>query len=167
MDIDVFPDGRLTVAGLSLRCALGRGGVRADKREGDGATPAGAFPLRRLLYRADRLVRPETGLPTAEIGPDDGWCDDPADGRYNRPVALPCAARHERLWRDDGLYDLVVVLGHNDDPPEAGRGSAVFLHVAKTGYEPTEGCVALALPDLTRVLGLVGSGDVLRVHPPA
>lgn len=167
MDIDVFPDGRLTVADLILPCALGRGGVRPDKREGDGATPVGAFPLRRLLYRADRLPRPRTDLPAAEIGPDDGWCDDPADRRYNRPVTLPYPARHERLWRDDGLYDLVVVLGHNDDPPVAGSGSAVFLHVARAGYAPTEGCVALALPDLERVLGLVGPGDVLRVHPPA
>lgn len=167
MQIDVFPDGRLTVGDLTLPCALGHGGVRADKREGDGATPVGAFPLRRLLYRADRLARPKTDLSATEIGPDDGWCDDPADGRYNRPVTLPYMGRHERLWRDDGLYDLVVVLGHNDDPPVAGRGSAVFLHVAKAGYEPTEGCVALALPDLSRVLGLVGPGDVLRVHPPA
>lgn len=165
MEIRVTGDGRLALGGRSYRCALGRGGVRADKREGDGASPQGAFPLRRVLYRADRLQVPSTGLQVAKIGRDDGWCDDPADPMYNRLVRLPHDASHERMWREDGLYDLVVVLGHNDDPPVPGRGSAIFLHVARPDYGPTEGCVALALADLLKVLEACGPGDTVRISP--
>ncbi|MFM2043824.1 MAG: hypothetical protein RLY86_2400, partial [Pseudomonadota bacterium] len=131
--VQTAPDGAtfLTLEGTHLPCAIGRGGVRADKREGDGGTPVGAFPLRRVLYRPDRLAAPVTGLPVAPIAPDDGWCDDPAHPDYNRPVKRPFPASHEEMWRDDGVYDVVVVLGHNDDPPVAGMGSAVFLHVTR------------------------------------
>ena len=134
------------------RCALGRGGVRVDKREGDGATPLGCFPLRRVLYRADRIARPETGLPATPLDPHLGWCDDPADTAYNTPVRLPYSAGHERLWRDDALYDLIVVIGYNDDPVEPGRGSAIFLHVARSDFAPTEGCIAVRLADLSELL---------------
>ena len=133
-------------------CAVGKSGLIREKREGDGATPVGCWPLRRVLFRADRLSAPATGLPVAPLSPDDGWCDDPGDGRYNQAVRLPYAGHHERLWREDGLYDILVVLGYNDCPPVAGYGSAIFLHVAGPGYAPTEGCVALALPDLLTVL---------------
>ena len=153
----ILPDGR------RLRCALGRGGVRAGKREGDGATPAGSWPLRRLLYRADRLTPPRTALPATPITPDDGWCDDPAHPAYNRPVRLPFAAGHEKLWREDGLYDPLVVLGHNDSPPVAGLGSAVFLHIARPDYGPTEGCVALAPADLLAILPHCAPGNLLRI----
>lgn len=143
------------------RCAVGRGGARRDKREGDGATPAGCWPVRRVLYRADRLAAPRTVLPVAEIHPDDAWCDDPADPRYNRPVTLPCGARHEALWRGDAVYDVIVVLGHNDDAPVSGAGSAVFLHVARCDYAPTAGCVALARDDLLAFL--LGAEPTSRV----
>ena len=158
------PDGRLSDGVRSWRCALGRGGVRADKREGDGATPAGRFALRRVLWRADRLARPETGLSSTAIDPGDGWCDDPGHAAYNRPVRLPFPASHERLWRADGLYDVVVVPGHNDAPPVPGLGSAVFLHVARADYGPTAGCVALALPDLLEVLAGCGPETVLEIR---
>jgi len=138
------------------RCAVGRGGVRRDKREGDGATPAGCWPLRRVLYRADRLAVPKGRLPLSVIGPEDAWCDAPDDARYNRQVTLPCAGWHECLWREDGIYDVVVVLGHNDDPPQPGAGSAIFLHVARPDFAPTEGCVALALNDLLTLLDRAG-----------
>ncbi len=171
MELRVTQDGPHTgVAvwgGRSFRCALGAAGIRADKREGDGATPSGSFALRRVLYRPDRLARPETRLPVMPIAPEDGWCDDPADPFYNRPVKLPYAGRHERLWRDDHLYDLVVVLGHNDDPVVPGRGSAVFLHLARPDYGPTEGCVALARDDLLTVLAEAGPGDRISVTAPA
>ncbi|MCW2235516.1 L,D-transpeptidase family protein [Azospirillum canadense] len=168
MDIIVHPDGRLNEGRLvwpggSFRCALGRGGVRADKREGDGATPVGRYPLRRVLWRADRLPRPETGLPTSPIAPDDGWCDAPADPAYNRPVKRPFAASHEELWRADGVYDVIVVMGHNDDPVVPGQGSAVFMHVARPDWEPTAGCVALHLPDLLRLLKDCGPDTSLTV----
>ncbi len=166
MDVVVFPDGRLVWQGREMRCALGRGGVTDRKREGDGCTPAGTFPLRRVLHRADRLEPPATALPVAAIAPDDGWCDDPADPAYNRPVKLPYGAGAERLWREDGLYDVVVVLGHNDSPPTPGAGSAIFLHVAAPGYAPTEGCVALALADLLALLAGCGAGASLRIEAP-
>jgi L,D-peptidoglycan transpeptidase YkuD (ErfK/YbiS/YcfS/YnhG family) len=148
----VRPDGRFVFQGRVYRCALGRGGVRAGKQEGDGATPAALLPLRRVLYRADRLAIPPAAVPREALAPDDGWCDDPGHADYNRMVRLPHAARHEELWRADALYDIVGVLGWNDAPTERGRGSAIFLHLARPDYAPTEGCVALALPDLLRVL---------------
>lgn len=151
-------DGRLVLEGRTWRAALGRGGARADKREGDGATPLGPLPLRRVLYRADRGARPPAAVPVEPIAPDDGWCDDPAHPDYNRPVRLPHPARHEALWRGDGLYDLVGVLGWNDAPPVRGRGSAIFLHVARPDGAPTEGCIALPDRDLRTLLaaGLTG-----------
>lgn len=166
MDILVSPDGWLRWNGRTLRCALGRGGVVAHKREGDGGTPWGAWELRRVLYRPDRVKPPPSGLEVTAIAPSDGWCDDPAHDDYNRPVGLPHPASCEVLWRDDGLYDVVVVLGHNDDPPVPHLGSAIFLHVAKPDYHPTEGCVALALPDLLALLAVAGPGDRLVVQAP-
>jgi len=148
----VHADGRLAFAGATYRAALGRGGVRADKQEGDGATPAGLLPLRRVFYRADRLAKPRTLLPLEPVARTDGWCDDPAHRAYNTRVALPFEARHETLWRDDPLYDVCAVLGWNDAPVVRGCGSAIFLHVARPDYAPTEGCVALALRDLLAVL---------------
>ena len=166
-EIVVSPEGRLEAGDRRWRCALGHGGVRNDKREGDGATPVGGFALRRLLYRRDRLAEaPRTALPVAAIARDDGWCDDPGDPQYNRPVRLPYAASHEKLWREDRLYDIVVVLGHNDDPPVPGLGSAIFLHVARPDYGPTEGCVALALQDLLDLLEACGTDTVLTVRAP-
>ena len=148
-------------AGL-VRCALGRGGRRPLKREGDGATPIGSWPLRDVLYRADRVARPRTALPVRAIRRDDGWCDDPVDRNYNRPVRHPYPASAERLWREDALYDVVVVLGYNERPRARGRGSAIFMHVARPGYAPTEGCIALALPDLLRLVARVRRGDRAR-----
>jgi L,D-peptidoglycan transpeptidase YkuD (ErfK/YbiS/YcfS/YnhG family) len=141
--------GLLRVGGRDLRCIFGEGGISAAKQEGDGATPCGLLRLRRVLYRADRLPPPDCGnLPREPIAPDDGWCDDPEHSDYNRAVRLPHPGRHERLWRDDPVYDLVAVLGYNDDPVQKGRGSAIFLHVARADERPTQGCVALHLEDL-------------------
>ena len=156
MDIRVTPPDALVFGDRRWRCAIGRGGVRGDKREGDGATPSGRFVLRRVFYRADRLAPPKTALPSRALTPDDGWCNDPNHADYNRPVRLPHAAGHEALWRDDGVYDVIVELGYNDDPVTPGLGSAIFLHVARADYEPTEGCVALALDDLRTLLEACG-----------
>ncbi|HEX3349339.1 MAG TPA: L,D-transpeptidase family protein [Acetobacteraceae bacterium] len=154
----VHADGRFIFDGRRYRAALGRSGVRERKEEGDGATPAGLLPLRRVLYRADRVGIPRASAPREPIGPSDGWCDDPAHAAYNRMVRLPHPARHEALWRTDALYDLIGVLGWNDAPVVRERGSAIFLHVARPDYAPTEGCVALALADLREILaaGLTG-----------
>jgi L,D-peptidoglycan transpeptidase YkuD (ErfK/YbiS/YcfS/YnhG family) len=156
--------GSATLGELSFPCALGRSGILDPKREGDGGTPAGRFPFRRLLYRADRIPRIETRLPAAHIDPTDGWCDDPAAPDYNRPVTLPHPARHERLWLASPLYDLVVVIGHNDDPVVPGAGSAVFLHVAREDWGPTEGCVAFRPGDLLRILEIISPTDFIAIR---
>jgi L,D-peptidoglycan transpeptidase YkuD (ErfK/YbiS/YcfS/YnhG family) len=155
--------GVLRCGNLSFPCALGRTGARVLKREGDGATPLGTFRLRQAYYRADKTGRPRTQLPLRRLRPDDGWCDAACDRNYNRIVRHPYPASAEHLWRKDGLYDLIVVLGYNDRPRIAGRGSAVFLHVAKPGLEPTEGCVALRRADLLRLLPLLSAGATLTV----
>ena len=149
--------------GRDYPCALGRGGIATEKREGDGATPRGRFALRRILSRAGRGAAPDSGLEAMAIGLRDGWCDDPADADYNRPVTLPHRASAEALWRADGLYDLVVILGHNDDPVAPGAGSAIFLHLAGPGWEPTEGCVAMAGGDLRQILEFCTPETCLRV----
>ncbi len=144
--------GILRAGGLFFPVALGRGGILANKREGDGGTPRGRFRLKRLWWRADRITRPRTGLPVRPIGPSDAWSEDPADRRYNRPVRRRAGEPGDRLMRDDGLYDLIVEIDHNDRPRIAGRGSAVFIHVARAGFAPTAGCVALRRNDLLRLL---------------
>lgn len=159
-------DGWLDLGVRRVRCALGPAGVvaAADKREGDGASPAGVWPIRRALYRPDRGPAPATALPLAAIAEDDGWCDAPEDPAYNRPVRLPYAASAERMWRDDHLYDLVLILGHNDDPPVPGLGSAIFLHLAKPDYAPTHGCVAVAREDLEALLRAAKPGDAVAIR---
>ena len=164
MDLVVYAPGWALWDGERLRCAVGRGGIRADKREGDGATPAGSWPKRCLLYRADRLAAPATRLAAHPLAPEDGWWDDADDALYNRPVRLPYRGRAERLWREDGIYDLIVPLGYNDDPVVPGAGSAIFLHVARPDYAPTEGCVALAQADLLRVLAGADAEARVVVH---
>ena len=156
-------DGFLRMGDGQWRCCHGRTGLRHHKQEGDGASPIGLLTLRRVLFRADRGPAPDTVTPLEPIGPEDGWCDDPADQRYNRAVRLPYAGRHEALWRDDGLYDIVGVLGWNDDPVVPGNGSAIFLHAARLDYAPTEGCVALAIRDLREILARGLSG--VRLGP--
>lgn len=144
--------GTLRYGDRTLSCVLGRTGVTRDKVEGDGATPIGRFPLRRVVYRADRGNAPETVLPVTTIVQDDGWCDDPADPAYNRPVKLPYGASAENMWREDALYDLVVIIGHNDDPVVRKAGSAIFMHVKPPAGTATAGCVALEKDDLLWLL---------------
>nr|WP_227321696.1 L,D-transpeptidase family protein [Acidisoma silvae] len=141
---------------------FGRGGIRREKEEGDGATPVGFLPLRRVLYRADRLAAPRTALPLEPIGPRDGWCDDSRDPAYNRMVRLPYGGRHEELWRQDAVYDVIGILGWNDSPVVPDRGSAIFLHLTTPDRAPTAGCIALGLDHLRDVLakGLTG----IEVH---
>ncbi len=156
--------GTLRVGNLTFPCALGRVGCRVRKREGDGATPIGQWTLREVLYRRDRVGRPRAVLPVRGIGKHDGWCDAAADRNYNRPVRHPYAASAERLWRQDELYDVLVVLGFNERPRARGRGSAIFMHVARPGYAPTEGCIALARAHLLRLLERVGPRTSVAVR---
>lgn len=148
--------GWLTAGALTLPVALGRSGIRANKFEGDGATPRGTFRLVRLWWRADRHPRPLTALPARPIRPDDGWCEDRADRHYNQPVRLPSGSMADRLARADMLYDFIVELDHNTRPRVLGRGSAVFIHAARPGLAPTAGCIALEIRSLRRLLSRLG-----------
>jgi L,D-peptidoglycan transpeptidase YkuD (ErfK/YbiS/YcfS/YnhG family) len=144
--------GWLIAEGHAIPVALGRGGIRADKREGDGGTPRGVFHPLRLWWRKDRHPRPRTALPVRPIHPDDGWCEAPDERRYNRPIRLRGAAAGDRLTRADHLYDFIVEIDHNTRPRIKGRGSAVFLHLARPGFAPTAGCVAMTRPAMLRLL---------------
>jgi L,D-peptidoglycan transpeptidase YkuD (ErfK/YbiS/YcfS/YnhG family) len=167
MDLEIFGDGLALWHGRRMRCAVGRSGVRMVKHEGDGATPAGRWAMRWLYYRPDRLPPPPTRLARTALGPGDGWCDAPDDRAYNQPVRLPYPASAEKLWRDDTVYNLIVPLAYNDAPAVPGAGSAIFLHLARPQYEPTEGCVALALADLLAVLAEAGPLSHVIVRPTA
>lgn len=158
-------DGRFITGDLSFRCALGKGGVISaeNKREGDGASPIGIWPISNVYYRPDRIARPQTGLNCIPLRPHDGWCDDPTDPLYNRPVTLPYPASHEKLWRVDHVYNVICELGFNDDPILPGQGSAIFMHLAKVNYEPTEGCVALAEADLLEVMKICTAQTTVEI----
>jgi L,D-peptidoglycan transpeptidase YkuD (ErfK/YbiS/YcfS/YnhG family) len=155
--------GWLVAGTLVLPVALGRSGIKANKREGDGGTPRGTFMLRRLWWRADRILRPRTRLPVRRIGRHDGWCEDPLDRRYNRPVQVPEQSTADRLWRTDRLYDLIVEISHNTRPRIAGRGSAVFIHVAREKFGPTAGCVALDAKALRRLIEQLGPATRIEI----
>lgn len=143
---------------LRLRCALGRSGIGTPKREGDGRTPLGAMRLLSAYRRGGRPGLPQWTLPTRRVRPDDGWCDEARHGAYNRPVRLPFPASAERMMRDDRLYDVVVVLDWNVRTRARGLGSAIFLHIARPGYRPTEGCVAVSPRDMGRLAPFLRPG---------
>jgi L,D-peptidoglycan transpeptidase YkuD (ErfK/YbiS/YcfS/YnhG family) len=142
----------LTAGQLTIPVALGRGGIRANKREGDGATPMGSFRPRRIWWRADRHIRPQTALPARTIHAEDAWCEDPGDRRYNRPIRLERKRQGDRLKRADHLYDFIIEIDHNTRPRIKGRGSAVFLHLAPETFGPTAGCVSMTKSAMLQLL---------------
>jgi L,D-peptidoglycan transpeptidase YkuD (ErfK/YbiS/YcfS/YnhG family) len=148
--------GWLTAGGHTMPVALGRGGIRANKREGDGGTPKGTFRPRQLWWRADRHPRPSTLLPIRAIVPEDAWCEDVSSRHYNQPVRLDSKQSGDRLRRDDHLYDFIIEIDHNTKPRIAGRGSAVFLHLARTDFSPTAGCVSMTRGAMLRLLRRLG-----------
>lgn len=156
------PRGRLVAGDIDVPCALGPAGLVADKKEGDGGTPVARMALKTLYYRPDRMDPPVTFLGRAPILPDMGWCDEPASPAYNRLVKLPFDGSHERMWRDDHAYDLCVILGWNLDRPVPGRGSAIFFHLAKEDYSPTEGCIAVSQADMLTILRECGAGSTME-----
>lgn len=155
--------GWLAWEGQTVPVTLGRGGILANKREGDGATPRGLFHPLRLWWRADRLARPRTSLPVRPIRPEDGWCEDPASRQYNQPVRLDAASPADRLTRTDHLYDLIVEIDHNTRPRIAGRGSAVFLHLARPDGGPTAGCIGFRQGDLLRLLSRMTTATRIEI----
>ena len=158
--------GRLRIGTMDMPCALGRSGAVTIKREGDGGTPAGRMRLLKLCVRRDQMPGPACAVSSKPISRHDGWCDDPRDGRYNRPVRLPVSASAETLWRQDRLYDVVGILDWNLRPRIRHRGSAIFLHLCRPGLQATEGCVALRRADLLRLLAVCGPRPVFDVAPP-
>ena len=156
--------GELAFGSRIYKCALGKAGVTRHKTEGDHASPAGTYPIRAVYYRADRIPKPDTVFDCIKIAKSDGWCDDPAHPNYNQKITLPFTASHETLNRDDALYDIVVVLGHNDDPPIPGQGSCIFMHIARPEYEGTEGCIALSLQDMQVVLTSVRKDTFVQIN---
>lgn len=156
--------GVLVMGHRAIPVTLGRSGIRANKHEGDGATPAGRFRPLRLWWRPDRGPRPGTRLPVQRISVDSAWCEDPADRRYNRPFRRSANEPGDRLWRDDRLYDLIVEIDHNTRPRVAGRGSAVFLHIARPDRGPTAGCVAMTAADLRHILRALSSRTRIYIH---
>lgn len=157
--------GRIVFAGIDAPCALGRSGVVVDKREGDGATPRAVLRPIAVHWRRDRLRRPPASLPLKPIRPSDGWCDDARHRRYNQPVRLPFPASHEAMHRADHLYDIVIDLDWNRRPAVAGRGSAIFLHLARPGYLPTEGCIAVSPKTMRLILSRLTRRSRFIVRP--
>ncbi len=155
------------VNGRAYACAIGRSGVTPNKTEGDGGTPVGDFPLRKVFYRSDRLAPNElqTQIPSVATQPTMGWCDDERSAFYNQQIVLPSAVHHENLWQNDFVYDVVVVVGYNDAPPIKRKGSAIFLHVARKGYTPTAGCIAFAKKDLLEILRYANACARIQILP--
>lgn len=155
--------GRLTCGDIIMPCAIGREGTCAatDKREGDGCTPLGIWPVRGVLLRPGKVDAGAIRLPWRWVRAGDGWSDDPTDPAYNRPVRLPRGFSAECLIRADDAYDVIVVLGHNDAPPQPGRGSAIFFHLSEG--RPTAGCVAVERVDMMHLLPLLAPGDAMEI----
>jgi L,D-peptidoglycan transpeptidase YkuD (ErfK/YbiS/YcfS/YnhG family) len=162
-DITVRSENELVFNGHTYRCAIGRNGFTVSPKEGAKKTPIGSFALRECWYRADRLSAPKTGLPLHIIKKNDGWCDDPTDKHYNTHVTLPFAHSHEEMWREDGIYDIVVTIGFNDSPVVSGIGSAIFLHLAKPDFAPTLGCIAIKKKDMLDILSECSTASVIHI----
>ncbi|MEN0042024.1 MAG: L,D-transpeptidase family protein [Pseudomonadota bacterium] len=158
-----WQQGVLQAGARVMHCALGRSGMVSVKREGDGGTPAGRFRLLHGFYRADRGALPQTLLPMQPIKSTAGWCDETGDRNYNRAVDLPYPASHEEMMRADRLYDVVIVMDHNITRRMTRGGSAIFFHIAKPGYPPTEGCVAISPADMRWLLPKIGTNTVMVV----
>ena len=165
MDIYVDNNGTVEWNGNIVPCAIGASGMTADKREGDQATPMGCFPLRRVYYRPDRVSRPQTLLPIDPLDPLDAWSDEPDDPAYNSMVSQPYQTSVELMWREDHVYDIVVTIGYNDDPVVPGKGSAIFLHIARPDFSPTRGCIAVSVENLLRILADCDETTRLYINP--
>ncbi len=167
--VRVFPSvlcqhrGTLVAGCLKIPCALGKAGVTYCKQEEDNKTPLGCFHVLEGYYRADKMRRPQTGIKLRPLRPHDGWCDDVSSRHYNKPVVLPLDAHHENMWRSDHVYDVVIDIGQNRKPILRGRGSAIFLHLARAGYTPTRGCIAVDYASICRLLERIGPKTIIEI----
>lgn len=160
----IYSSGKAVFKNKKYRCAIGKNGVAENKAEGDWKTPIGCFEIRKILFRKDKIEKPQTELLVGEIQENDGWCDDTNDENYNCQIKLSYNASHEKLWREDDIYDIVVVLGFNDNPVITGKGSAMFMHVARENYSSTAGCIALKKEDLLEILKNCDKNTLVCIH---
>lgn len=170
-DLIVYSDGRAEYNGKTYKCVLGKGGVKpaADKREGDGATPLGRYPLRQVLYRGDRVKNLKTSLPAREIQLGDRWGEDVDDAAsYNKLIQIDNPTEDSGLYREASIFDIIVVIGHNDDPVEVGKGSGIFIHGARQDkgddFAPTDGCVAFAGDDLRAIVETLTPNTMIEIR---
>ena len=150
--IIVKKSGYLKYKNFKYRCALGKAGVNKKIKEGDGITPKGVFKITKIYYRADKIKVIKTNIKKIKITKNMGWCDDPVSRFYNQQIKLPSKFSHEKLYRNDDLYDLVAVLNYNTNPVIKNKGSAIFMHISESSYKKTEGCIALKKDDLINIL---------------
>ena len=162
--IIIKKSGYLEYKNLKFRCALGKAGIKKKKKEGDNITPEGTFKIIRVYYRRDKIKNISTLIKKKEIKKKIGWCDDPVSSVYNKEIKLPSKFSHEKLYRKDNLYDLILVLNYNINPIIKNKGSAIFIHIAKKNYEPTAGCIALKKRDLVELLKKIKKNTKIKIH---
>ncbi len=162
--IIVKKSGYLKYKNLKFRCALGRGGVKKKIMEGDNITPKGIFKIIKIYYRHDKIKKIKTLIKKIKIKKNMGWCDDPNSRFYNKLVNLPTKYSHEKLYRNDNLYDLIVVLSYNTNPIIKNKGSAIFMHVAKNSYRKTKGCIALKKNHLIKIISKIKKNTKIKIN---
>jgi len=162
--IIIKKSGYLEYKNLKFRCALGKAGIKKKKKEGDNITPEGTFKIIKVYYRPDKIKNIVTSIKKKEIKKNIGWCDDPISNSYNKEIKLPSRFSHEKLYRKDNLYDLILVLNYNINPIIKNKGSAIFIHIAKKNYEPTAGCVAIKKKDLVELLKKIKKKTKIKIH---
>jgi L,D-peptidoglycan transpeptidase YkuD (ErfK/YbiS/YcfS/YnhG family) len=162
--IIVKKSGYLKYKNLKFRCALGKAGVKKKEKEGDNITPRGIFEITKILYRPDKIKKIKAFIRTIKIKKNMGWCDDSKSDYYNQQIKLPNKFGHERLYRNDNLYDIILVLNYNTNPIIKKKGSAIFIHVSKNSYEKTKGCIALKKKHLLKLIPLIKKNTKIKIN---
>ena len=162
--IIVKKSGYLKYKNLKFRCALGKGGVKKKTMEGDNITPKGIFKIIKIYYRPDKIKKIKTLIKKIKIKKNMGWCDDPSSRLYNKLINLPTKYTHEKLYRNDSLYDLIVVLSYNTNPIIKNKGSAIFMHIAKNSYKKTKGCIALKKEHLIEIISKIKKNTKIKIN---
>ena len=162
--IIVKKSGYLKYKNFKFRCALGKGGIAKKKKEGDNITPKGTFKINKIYYRADKIKKLKTFFKKIKIKKNMGWCDDPMSKFYNQQINLPTKFGHEKLYRNDNIYDIIAVLNYNIRPTVKNKGSAIFIHIAKKNYQPTLGCIAMKKKNLLFLLKNLKKKTVIKIQ---
>ena len=147
-----------------FRCALGKAGIGKKKKEGDNITPKGLYKIVKIYYRKDRIKKVSSKLKLIKITKNIGWCDDPNSEKYNQIINLPTKYSYEKLYRKDNIYDLILVLNYNMNPVVKNKGSAIFIHIAKQEYQPTQGCIALKKGNLVKLISKINKNIAIKIN---